>query len=412
MLGSGNENHFRCVNSFIFGFRCVGITELCATPQQESLSVESVRHTPLAISDSDASSKVAKHFQTDDIAQSMLHSAKMKQNSNGASAVGKPVALAAAASVSNFENRGASDSYKKILNRKSQAVNSEKNDSVIFPPAVSGVNTRTSFSSIEENLIPTSDEIAQCQSNSVAGTSLCNITSKYPSSFVRNILNKRDLSSLVFGNDLLSPEIKTDTIGTRFQGDQGFKTLCASREFLHYPRLGKTASSEWRYIIQSDDNSQRFVQGIRVEVCVKENQKCDLVDNFPIGYEVQCVQKYIYRRLLAISPGDKAAIPDNFEFPSCCVCVYKSSSESDLRSRFAHDRTSAASKPAPTKPSPSRPSAPRSPPKRAFAPPPPPGYGPGITTSSRRLQWHEPDYVSNVRTSKSNEWKPAKDSEH
>lgn len=57
----------------------------------------------------------------------------------------------------------------------------EKNDSVIFPPAVSGVNTRTSFSSIEENLIPTSDEIAQCQSNSVAGTSLCNITSKYPS---------------------------------------------------------------------------------------------------------------------------------------------------------------------------------------------------------------------------------------
>lgn len=95
----------------------------------------------------------------------------------------------------------------------------------------------------------------------------------------------------------------------------------------------------------------------------KENQKCDLVDNFPIGYEVQCVQKYIYRRLLAISPGDKAAIPDNFEFPSCCVCVYKSSSESDLRSRFAHDRTSAASKPAPTKPSPSRPSAPRSPPK-------------------------------------------------
>lgn len=64
--------------------------------------MESVKHVPLATGDSDSLSKAAKHFQTDDTAQSMHHSSKMKQNSNGASVVGKPVALAATASVSNL----------------------------------------------------------------------------------------------------------------------------------------------------------------------------------------------------------------------------------------------------------------------------------------------------------------------
>lgn len=52
-----------------------------------------------------------------------------------------------------------------------------------------------------------------------------------------------------------------------------------------------------------------------------EQSSCKFSDNLPIGYSSMCVQKYIYKKLVAITDS-KEIYFENFKLPSCCVCMY------------------------------------------------------------------------------------------
>jgi len=45
-------------------------------------------------------------------------------------------------------------------------------------------------------------------------------------------------------------------------------------------------------------------------------------ESFPAGYSAMCVQKYMFRRLLAVSDNGKTKV-DEFKLPSCCSCIVK-----------------------------------------------------------------------------------------
>lgn len=49
-------------------------------------------------------------------------------------------------------------------------------------------------------------------------------------------------------------------------------------------------------------------------------KQCEMTQNFPLGYETKCKQKYIYRQLLAINENGNT-VKDLFRLPSCCQCV-------------------------------------------------------------------------------------------
>ncbi|KAF6208439.1 hypothetical protein GE061_016895 [Apolygus lucorum] len=63
------------------------------------------------------------------------------------------------------------------------------------------------------------------------------------------------------------------------------------------------------------------MQGVRVEVCLREGSACQFDEAFPQGYTTVCKQKYIARKLVAIGPGKNRPIAvKDFLIPSCCVC--------------------------------------------------------------------------------------------
>lgn len=53
-------------------------------------------------------------------------------------------------------------------------------------------------------------------------------------------------------------------------------------------------------------------------------------DSLPIGYTSTCIQKYIYKKLVAVTDS-KEIYYEDFKLPSCCVCMY--SANPDLLTR-------------------------------------------------------------------------------
>ncbi|KAG5347640.1 SPZ protein, partial [Acromyrmex charruanus] len=94
--------------------------------------------------------------------------------------------------------------------------------------------------------------------------------------------------------------------------------LCPIREQVVYPQTAQNKENQWLFIVNQDD----LKQGIRIEVCLNEGQKCDMVEGFAEGYKTSCKQKYIYRELAAVG-SDGNIFKDQFRFPSSCCCHVK-----------------------------------------------------------------------------------------
>ncbi|KAK0172862.1 hypothetical protein PV328_006129 [Microctonus aethiopoides] len=104
----------------------------------------------------------------------------------------------------------------------------------------------------------------------------------------------------------------------RFDDTEEQEPLCYTREQIMYPRGALTESDGYKYIV----NTQDFVQGVRIEICVNEDSPCRLVDGFASGYKTMCEQKFIYRQLVAVMNHDEIG-PQYFRIPSSCCCHVK-----------------------------------------------------------------------------------------
>lgn len=66
-------------------------------------------------------------------------------------------------------------------------------------------------------------------------------------------------------------------------------------------------------------------------MCRNAGEKCKFNDNLPIGHTSTCVQKYIYKKLVAMKDSNEIYY-ENFKLPSCCACMY--SVNTDLLTRI------------------------------------------------------------------------------
>ncbi|XP_011157218.1 protein spaetzle isoform X2 [Solenopsis invicta] len=92
-------------------------------------------------------------------------------------------------------------------------------------------------------------------------------------------------------------------------------SLCPSHEQVVYPQSAQNKDKQWLFIVNQDN----LKQGIRIEVCLNDGQRCNLIDGFAEGYKTTCKQKYIYRELAAVG-SDGKIFKDQFRFPSSCCC--------------------------------------------------------------------------------------------
>ncbi|KAJ8925150.1 hypothetical protein NQ315_001335 [Exocentrus adspersus] len=93
--------------------------------------------------------------------------------------------------------------------------------------------------------------------------------------------------------------------------------VCKSISRTVFPKAALNKNNKWKFIINQD----KYLQGVSVEVCHRENAPCDLIGDIRPGYITYCKQKYIYSKLLSLNDRGNPAV-DLFKIPSACCCAY------------------------------------------------------------------------------------------
>jgi hypothetical protein len=188
---------------------------------------------------------------------------------------------------------------------------------------------------------------SQCPKNA----EYCETFEKYPTQLIDEVLSKvytPQKFQEVYGEstDNSSNVIDLKAILQRNGLNSGAPVeetpLCSSVEHTIYPRVAKNKENKWMYIV----NHAEYIQGVRVEKCLDEGQSCFFGDAVPAGYQTACRQKFIYKKLLALTQEGKTST-DTFRLPSCCVCYVKPTAITDRLSAILPNKKSTETSPSP-----------------------------------------------------------------
>ncbi|KAK4880928.1 hypothetical protein RN001_004247 [Aquatica leii] len=137
----------------------------------------------------------------------------------------------------------------------------------------------------------------------------CEDVSSYPYEHVRSILNEHKELDIFFNVD-------EEPIENRiFSREDNF--LCPSIQRMIFPQLLLNKDNQWKYVV---NQGSEYRQGIRIETCLQDNQKCSLVE-VPLLYTTICKQKFTYRKMLSLT-GEGEPEGDIFVLPTACCCSY------------------------------------------------------------------------------------------
>ncbi|KYN36602.1 Protein spaetzle, partial [Trachymyrmex septentrionalis] len=213
------------------------------------------------------------------------------------------------------------DTSKEKFSSDGVIQNSSTDMSMYRSPNISHRNTGTSMhrNSDEKIIFPdgriSTSETSMLPTLTCRKSTFCENVTDYPRQLVNAAIQRnvslRFLESVDTMSDFGDVEQRIDTVSRE-------SVLCPIREQVVYPQTAQNKENQWLFIVNQDD----LKQGIRIEVCLNEGQKCNMVEGFAEGYKTSCKQKYIYRELAAVG-SDGNIFKDQFRFPSSCCCHVK-----------------------------------------------------------------------------------------
>ncbi|XP_053204831.1 probable cyclin-dependent serine/threonine-protein kinase DDB_G0292550 [Panonychus citri] len=89
--------------------------------------------------------------------------------------------------------------------------------------------------------------------------------------------------------------------------------VCPSEVLYGKPKLARNMKGDWKVIV----NAAEFTQTVRMEKCLRPNQRCNYVTN--IGIASRCAQVHSFHRLMVFEKG-KGFYIDTFRIPTACSC--------------------------------------------------------------------------------------------
>ncbi|XP_018401437.1 PREDICTED: protein spaetzle [Cyphomyrmex costatus] len=149
-------------------------------------------------------------------------------------------------------------------------------------------------------------------------STFCENVADYPRQLVNAAIQQNTSLRFLESVDTVDSMSDVGDVEQRIDTVARESVLCPIREQVVYPQTAQNKENQWLFIVNQDD----LKQGIRIEVCLNEGQKCNMVEGFAEGYKTSCKQKYIYRELAAVG-SDGNIFKDQFRFPSSCCCHVK-----------------------------------------------------------------------------------------
>ncbi|XP_076370112.1 protein spaetzle 5-like [Tachypleus tridentatus] len=91
--------------------------------------------------------------------------------------------------------------------------------------------------------------------------------------------------------------------------------VCGEEKFIVYPRAAKDEKHNWLYLV----NTINYRQPVEVKKCKEGNLLyCKSQQSLPLEYTIECVNKTIKQKMVAIRNGQPST--DSFIFPNGCEC--------------------------------------------------------------------------------------------
>lgn len=139
----------------------------------------------------------------------------------------------------------------------------------------------------------------------------CENVPNYPEDMINNAIRRNgSLQYLEIIDEILDIQPKLGP------SDPDERPLCESISQIIRPQMAPSKYKGDLIVV----NQPNFKQEIRIEKCVNENGECSIAgNNIPGGYRTKCVQKYIDRKLIAVTGVDKVT-QELFPIPSSCCC--------------------------------------------------------------------------------------------
>ncbi|XP_054264789.1 protein spaetzle 5 [Macrosteles quadrilineatus] len=94
--------------------------------------------------------------------------------------------------------------------------------------------------------------------------------------------------------------------------------LCPTRSQFVSPKAALNGQGNWMFIVNLDQDQNRFTQQVRAEVCI--SNQCQGICTLPNGYTSRCQQQYVQKRLIALEGSGNQLYTDTFWLPHCCIC--------------------------------------------------------------------------------------------
>ncbi|KYM79380.1 Protein spaetzle [Atta colombica] len=216
-------------------------------------------------------------------------------------------------------------SSDRVIQRSKKSLQDSNTDMSMYRSSdISHRNTGTSMhrNSDEKIIFPDgrilTSETPMLPTLSCRKNTFCENVADYPRQLVNAAIQRNVSLRFLESVDTVDSMPDVDDVEQRIDTMSRESVLCPIREQVVYPQTAQNKENQWLFIVNQDD----LKQGIRIEVCLNEGQKCNMVEGFAEGYKTSCKQKYIYRELAAVG-SDGNIFKDQFRFPSSCCCHVK-----------------------------------------------------------------------------------------
>lgn len=126
----------------------------------------------------------------------------------------------------------------------------------------------------QDFLFPDSQEITSninTEPSCSNGEPFCETLDTYPYRHLKNVLRHSPGLDIFFGQDETPPDFNN-----RVADAADEKFVCEARSQVIFPQGGKNSKNKWKYIINQKDDDDGYVQGVRIEKCVRSVMKTTL----------------------------------------------------------------------------------------------------------------------------------------
>lgn len=176
----------------------------------------------------------------------------------------------------------------------------------------------------DNSLVSESPDLSPSSSPCPEGSDWCDEPEHYPGRKIISVAARQannmnilfpEKGKLAFRGDFVEVDNKTEL------ETDSYENICGMETDYIMPRAAKNKEGQFRFIVNSPEGADEYIQLVRVVRCLHAGHQCGGGRLFS-SQTTMCKQEFLDHKLVALSASGEELVIDTFLFPSCCTCNF------------------------------------------------------------------------------------------